>query len=61
MIAPARLERAGEIGLTPLPGGFGTPPLPDGTAIAVRGGDLVDGDGVVPITTLRAAAAFVGI
>jgi hypothetical protein len=61
VISPARLARAGEIGLTPLPDGFGTPRLPDGTAIAVRGGDLVDGDGVVPITTLRDAAAFVGI
>jgi hypothetical protein len=53
--------RAGEIGLTARPEGFGTPPLPDGTSIAVRGGDLVDGDRVVPITTLRDAAAFVGI
>jgi hypothetical protein len=35
--------------------------LPDGTTIAVRGDELVDGDRVVPITTLRDAAAFVGI
>jgi len=61
VIAPARLARAGEIGLTPRPGGFGTPPLPDGTAIAVRGGELVDGDRAAPISTIRDAAAFVGI
>jgi hypothetical protein len=61
VVAPARLARAGEIGLTPLPGGFGTPPLPDGTTIGVRGGELVDGDRSTPITTLRDATAFVGI
>jgi hypothetical protein len=44
-----------------VPGGFGTPPLPDGTTIAIRGGELGDGDRVAPLTTLRAAGAFVGI
>jgi len=61
VVAPARLARAGEIGLTPLPGGFGTPPLPDGTTIAVVVADLVVGDRVVPITTLRDGAELVGI
>jgi hypothetical protein len=61
VIAPARLARAGAIGLTPTPGGFGTPPLPDGTSIEVRGSELVDGDRVTPLTTLRDAAAFVAI
>jgi hypothetical protein len=44
-----------------LAGGFGTPPLPDGTTIAVRGHELGVGDRVAPLTTLRAAASFVGI
>jgi hypothetical protein len=61
VIAPARLERGGEIGLRATPGGFGTPPLPDGTTIAVRGAELVVGDRAAPITTLRAAAELVGV
>ena len=61
VIAPARLARAGEIGLVATAGGFGTPPLPDGTAITVDGAELVDGDRRSPITTLRDAAAFVGV
>ena len=44
-----------------MPGGFGTPPLPDGTTIAIRADELVVGDRTAPLTTLRAAAAFVGI
>ncbi len=47
--------------MTPVPGGFGTPPLPDGTTIAVRGGELVVGDRIAALTTLREAATFVGI
>ncbi len=61
VIAPARLARAGEIGLQATPGGLGTPPLPDGTRIATRGAELVVGDRAAAITTLRDAAAIVGI
>jgi hypothetical protein len=70
VLAPARYAVTGRIGLRAMAGGFGTPPFPgpDGrdrqvferdAAIHVR-----DGDDVVassPITTLRAAANFVGV
>ena len=61
MLAPARLARAGEIGLVATPGGFGTPPLPDGTVLRVDGTRLHDGERSSAITTVRDAAAFVGI
>ena len=63
VVAPARKAQGGRIGLRPTIDGFGTPVLDDGTQIAVRGDRLIrepDG-GDVPITTLRAAAAFVGV
>jgi hypothetical protein len=63
VVSPARKAQGGRIGLRPTGDGFGTPVLDDGTRIVVRGDRLLrlpDG-GDVPITTLRAAAAFVGI
>jgi hypothetical protein len=62
VIAPARKARVGRIGLRPTPGGFGTPRLPDGSVIAVRGDELfVEPGRSTPITTLRDGAAFVGV
>lgn len=63
VVAPARKAQGGRIGLRPTIDGFGTPVLDDGTRIVVRGDRLLrepDG-GDIPITTLRAAAAFVGV
>jgi hypothetical protein len=66
VVAPARKARTGRIGLRVADGdGFGTPPLgdPDGTRIVVRGDRVVrePSGASVGITTLRAAAAFVGV
>jgi hypothetical protein len=62
VMAPARLARAGRIGLRPVPGGFGTPPFEDGSCIATRDGLLVrEPGGVVGITTLRDAARFLDV
>jgi len=61
-IAPARKARDGHIGLRSTGDGFGTPVFDDGTRIAVRGDRLLYGtDGDEPITTVRAAAAALGI
>jgi hypothetical protein len=62
VLAPARKARTGRIGLRPAGEGFGTPPFDDGSRLVVRGAELAfEPGGSVPITTLRAAAAFVGI
>jgi hypothetical protein len=64
VLAPVRLRAERRIGLTPTPGGFGTPPLPDGSQLRVDGTELVarrsGREERVPITTLAAAAAFAG-
>jgi hypothetical protein len=57
-IAPARKAATGRIGLHPVHGGFGTPPLPDGSVIRVRDDRLqrIPGPALdVAITTVRAA------
>jgi hypothetical protein len=64
-VLAAALNRAtGQYALRPAPGGFATPPLPDGTVLAVYGTDLaVERAGEVrrtPLTTVREAAAFAG-
>ena len=68
VIAPARYSATGRIGLRTAPGGFGTPPFQGPTGdrqVLVRQTELVlraDGrERVEPITTVRAAAAFIGI
>lgn len=66
VLAPARHRVAGRIGLRAIDGGFGTPPFGDGPeTIRVVGTNLVVTHGteerVVPITTIGAAAAAVGI
>jgi hypothetical protein len=61
-IAPARKARTGRIGLRPTGDGFGTPPFEDGSRTVVRGDRLQvePGDGIA-ITTVRAAAEFLGV
>jgi len=61
-VAPARKARTGRIGLTATGDGFATPALDDGSRIVVRGNTLAaDPGGAIVITTVRAAAAFLGI
>jgi hypothetical protein len=65
VLAPARHRAEGRIGLTPSPGGFGTPAFGDGERIRVEGVELVHerpgSTTRVGVTTLGAAAQFVGI
>lgn len=60
-IAPARKARTGRIGLRPVGDGIGTPPFDDRTRISVTGDRLVAADRQTRITTVRAAAEFLGI
>ena len=62
VLAPARKAVTGRIGLRPVPGGFGTPPLPDGSRLLVRGATLIrEPGGPAAITTVRAAAELAGV
>jgi hypothetical protein len=65
VIAPARYYADQHIGLVCTPGGFGTPTFGDGERVRVEGLELVHerpGTTVrVAITTLQAAAQFVGV
>lgn len=62
VIAPARKASTGRIGLRPIPGGFGTPFFDDGSRLVVRGVEVGREPGTAAtITTLRAAAALVGL
>jgi hypothetical protein len=67
VISPLRVQATGnEIALQVRPEGFGTPDLPDGGWIGTAGTQLVCVDGAgdqkaVAITSLRAAARFVGL
>jgi hypothetical protein len=62
VISPLRVQMTGnEIALQVRPGGFGTPDLPDGSWVGVSGTALVRGDARATITSLRAAAEFVGL
>jgi hypothetical protein len=64
VISPARRHANGKIGLRYTRGGFGTPFFGDDVQVRVAGSELVvDAGGVLrraPITTLDAAADFVG-
>jgi hypothetical protein len=64
VLAAARYQAVGRIGLVTAPGGFATPAFA-GTILAVDGTDLVVTDGGggrrAPITSLRAAGELVGI
>jgi hypothetical protein len=65
LLAAARKRATGEITLLAAAGGVATPPLPDGTVLAIEGAELVvrrpDGEQRAPLTTLAEAAAAVGI
>jgi hypothetical protein len=67
VISPLRVQATGnEIALRVRPGGFGTPALPDGSWVGVSGTEVVrlgaGGDEQrTAITSLRGAAAFVGL
>jgi hypothetical protein len=67
VISPLRVQATGhEIALRVRPEGFGTPDLPDGGWVGVAGTEVVrvcrSGDAVTrAITSLRAAATFVGL
>jgi hypothetical protein len=67
VMSPLRVQATGnEIALRVRPGGFGTPDLPDGSWVGVSGTDLVrctadGGETRAAITSLRAAAQFVGL
>lgn len=61
-VSAARKARTGRIGLCAFGGGFATPPFDDGTRYGVKGDELWRGhEEAAPITTLAAAAAFLGI
>ena len=65
-VLSAALKRAtGQIALEQAPGGFRTPPLPDGRVVAVDGTDLTvtaaDGVRRAPLTTVADAARLAGI
>jgi hypothetical protein len=64
VLGPVRYEAVGRMGLQPAPGGFGTPEF-DGRLTRVEGETLVDeqADQIASqtISTVRAAAEFVGI
>jgi hypothetical protein len=65
VLAAARYRVEGRIGLRPTPGGFGTPMFGAGEQVRVDGTELVSTrnaqESRAPITTLGAAAEFVGI
>lgn len=65
LLSAARKRATGEITLVPGPGGVRTPPLPDGTLVALEGAEVVvqgpDGERRAPLTTLGEAAAAVGL
>jgi hypothetical protein len=65
LLAATRKRATGKITLLPGPGGFRTPQLPDGTALAVDGSDLVVSRPAAerrePLTTLARGAAFAGV
>ena len=65
VLAPARHRNSGHIGLRAAPGGLATPSFGAGRVLAVAGTELLVTEGGSttrhPITTLRSAAAAVGI
>ncbi len=65
VVSPARYHTVGKIGLRAVAGGFGTPHFGDDRRVLIVGDEIVreqyGASAVAPITTLRAAAEFVGI
>ena len=64
VLSPVQAAVNGDIHFLPAPGGFGTPPFGEGRQLRVEGAALVVVSGTEsetrPITSLRAAAEFVG-
>jgi len=62
VVAPARKARTGRIGLRAVGGGFGTPPLDDGSRLVVREDTIAWMPGQsATLNTIRDAAQFVGV
>src|SRR4051812_8879191 len=67
VVSPARVRATGnEIALMVTPGGFGTPPFPDGGGVRVDGTELVVRDATgterrAELTSLAAAAELAGV
>jgi hypothetical protein len=66
VLAAARFQSVGRIGLQVVDGGIGTPPFgADRRTVALVGGEIVvrtgDGERRAPVGTVRAAADLVGI
>jgi hypothetical protein len=65
LLAAARKRSTGDITLVPAPGGVATPPLDDGSVVAIEGADVVvrrpDGVRRAALTTLAGTAAAVGL
>ena len=65
VLAPARHRVDGHIGLRVTIGGFGTPEFGDGEVVRIEGTEIVveraGTERRAPVTTLRAAAEFVGV
>lgn len=60
VLAVARYQATGHLGLVPLAGGFGIPEAEE-RRLAIVEGQLSDGTRTEPLTTLRAAGAFAGV
>jgi hypothetical protein len=61
VLAPARYQACGKIGLRWTHGGVGTPYFGNGRQVRLEGADLIVDEAPVTITTVREAAAAVGI
>ena len=65
LLAAARKRATGDITLVPTHGGVATPPLGDGSVVALEGDEVVvrrpEGVRRAPLTTLAATAAAVGL
>lgn len=62
VIAPARKQRTGRIGLRSVGDGIGTPPFDDGSRLVLSGDRLAWEPGAsIRVSSVRAAAEFVGV
>ena len=61
VVCPVRAAATGKVGLRWTLGGFGTPFLPGNRQVRVERDELLDGNRRVTLSTVGAAAAFVGI
>ena len=61
VVAPARFDACGKVGLRYTVGGFGTPFFGDDQQLRVEGTDLVSESARAPLTTLGDAVLFAGV